>query len=127
MAWITQKADRLGLTLRAARLLSLTGFFLWACAEPKAAARVEPGSLWVDGSAAVLGDGSFAAPFKTLGEALARAPARIEIRAGLYRGPFILPGGTELVGHGAAVLYGEGEDTVPVSYTHLTLPTNREV
>ena len=26
-----------------------------------------------------------------------------------------------------AVIYGHGEKPLPVSYTHLTLPTNREV
>jgi hypothetical protein len=82
--------------------------------------------VWVDASVTAGGDGGSAAPFKTLGEALALAPARVHLRAGLYRGPFSLSGPLSLVGHGEVVLFAEGAQTVleasqPVTMERLTL------
>jgi hypothetical protein len=86
-----------------------------ACATPQTLPAPAPPALpvlatwWVDASCAAGGVGTEEAPFKTLAEALARGPARIELRSGLYRGPFALPAGTSLRGHGAVVLYAEAE------------------
>lgn len=66
---------------------------------------------WVDASASEGGDGSRNAPFRALGPALAPG-AVVHLRSGLYAGPFTLPAGVRLVGHGQVVLYAEGEATV---------------
>lgn len=66
---------------------------------------------WVDASAGDGGDGSAAHPFKSLAAALAPG-AKIHLRSGLYLGPWTLPPGVKLVGHGEVVLYAEGEGTV---------------
>ncbi len=66
---------------------------------------------WVDAHAGEAGDGSSGSPFKRLGDALAPG-ATVHLRSGLYPGPFQLPPGVKLVGHGEVVLYAEGETTV---------------
>ena len=73
-----------------------------------AAAAIE---RWVDASAPEGGDGTPGRAFKRLNDALA-PNAIIHLRSGLYPGPFVLPPGSGLVGHGEVVLYAEGEGTV---------------
>lgn len=91
-----------------ARVLPVTGEPLPPPTPAPAAAAIE---LWVDGSAAEGGNGTKQAPFKQLGPAL-QAGAVVHLRSGLYAGPFVLPPNVRLVGHGQAVLYAEGEQTV---------------
>jgi hypothetical protein len=66
---------------------------------------------WVDASAPEGGDGTPQRPFKGLAQALA-PDAIIHLRSGLYAGPWMLPAGSHLIGHGEVVLYAEGEATV---------------
>ena len=66
---------------------------------------------WVDASTPEGGDGSSPRPFKRLGDALAPG-ALVHLRSGLYAGPWVLPAGVRLIGHGEVVLFGEGETTV---------------
>jgi hypothetical protein len=69
---------------------------------------------WVDASALEGGEGTEARPFKALGAALAPAragaAARVHVRTGLYRGPFVLPAGWTLDGPESAVLFVEGAE-----------------
>ena len=64
--------------------------------------------LWVDERAIAGGDGSALRPLK---QVPAELPDRVELHllAGLYAGPLALPRGAHLVGHGAAVVFLEGE------------------
>jgi hypothetical protein len=68
---------------------------------------------WVDAHARhPEGDGTFDRPLRTLGLALAALPpegGRIHVRTGLYRGPFLLPEGVWVRGHGEVVLHAEGD------------------
>ncbi len=66
---------------------------------------------WVDASALEGGNGEPRSPFKRLNDALA-PDALIHLRSGLYAGPWVLPPGIVLVGHGEVVLHSEGETTV---------------
>lgn len=66
---------------------------------------------WVDASATEGGDGTPGRPFKRLNDALA-PDAIIHLRSGLYPGPWALPAGVHLIGHGEVVLHSEGETTV---------------
>ncbi|MDP3232543.1 MAG: hypothetical protein Q8N26_07185 [Myxococcales bacterium] len=66
--------------------------------------------LWVDAFAAEGGDGGRAAALKQVPSLT--QPTSVHLRSGLYRGPFIFPGGTRLEGHGEVVLFDEGNGTV---------------
>ncbi len=65
--------------------------------------------LWVDASGAPDGDGSVNRPLKVL---VPIKGAVMHLRSGLYEGPFVLPDGSRLVGHGEVVLHSAGEVTV---------------
>lgn len=78
---------------------------------PAPAAAAAPIEVWVDGSVPEGGDGSRNAPLRQLGPALGPGVI-VHLRSGLYGGPFTLPDGVRLVGHGEVVLYAEGETTV---------------
>ena len=102
-----QRSALVLLVLVSAACVSATGAVI---AEPPllAAAAVE---RWVDASAPEGGDGTPRRAFKRLNDALA-PNAVIHLRSGLYPGPWVLPPGSALVGHGEVVLYAEGEGTV---------------
>ena len=65
----------------------------------------------MDAHAAAGGDGRVDRPLRALGDAL-RPGIRVHLASGLYPGPFELPPGVELVGHGAVVLHAEGAGPV---------------
>lgn len=77
--------------------------------EPARSAPERP-ELWVDAFSPEGGDGGRAAALKQI-PALTEATS-VHLRSGLYRGPFVLPGGTRLEGHGEVVLFDEGNGTV---------------
>lgn len=77
----------------------------------EAAVKVRPIERWVDAHAPEGGDGTSALPFKRLTGVLA-PNLTVHLRSGLYAGPFELPPGIHLVGHGEVVLFAEGETTV---------------
>ncbi len=68
-----------------------------------------PIEVWVDASGAPDGDGSVNRPLKVL---VPVKGAVMHLRSGLYEGPFVLPDGAQLVGHGEVVLHSAGEVTV---------------
>jgi hypothetical protein len=83
---------------------------------------------WVDAFAPEGGDGSRSAAFKQVPQL--RGPATLHLRSGLYRGPFVFPGETRLEGHGAVVLFDEGNEAVvsalgPLSLTRLSVQGGR--
>ncbi len=74
---------------------------------------------WVDGSALTEGDGSREHPFKAVPPLV--APMRVTLASGLYRGPFEVGSGIELVGQGEVVLYVERGDGAVVQLKGGTL------
>lgn len=94
-------------------LLGLACLVAVGCAQPAPTppARDVPRlELWVDAFSRGPGDGSRARPYRALAEAL-RPGATVHLQTGLYRGPFVLPEGVTLQGHGEVVLYVEGLET----------------
>lgn len=96
-------------------LLMIACLTIPACrATPGVIPPGEPAEAWVDGTRSGAGDGSWARPFASLSEALARmpgggTPVRVHLAPGRYPGPFVLPARLELVGAGeGSVLYGQG-------------------
>src|SRR5438105_15570447 len=85
-----------------------------AQANPPPAAEPEARPVrWVDAYARSDGDGSAEHPFRSLGTALLAGrsqDARLQLRAGLYPGPFELPAGASLEGPESAVLYVDGAE-----------------
>lgn len=94
-------------------------FRLWAAAAifsacvPRAAVTegLAAPVIVVDAFAPPGGDGTTRAPYRTLPEGLA-VGARVQLRSGLYRGPFRVPDGVWLEGQGEAVLYVEGMEAI---------------
>lgn len=78
--------------------------------------------LWVDASADEGGDGTRLTPFRTLQPAL-QPEAVVHVRSGLYAGPFVVPQGVRLTGHGQVVLYAEGDATVVTAEGGVNLST----
>lgn len=76
--------------------------------------------LWVDGSWRSGGDGSRSAPLRAIPATL---PERVHLHlvSGLYEGPFSLPGGATVEGHGAVVLHAAAPTPVVVEGLGLTL------
>ena len=72
-----------------------------------------PGTIVVDAFASLNGDGSASFPFKTLPTRVLPG-THIQMRAGLYRGPFSLPKDIVLEGNGEVVLFVEGNDAAVV-------------
>ncbi|MBL8918314.1 MAG: hypothetical protein JNJ54_05600 [Myxococcaceae bacterium] len=100
-------AGRTGLTV-----LLLAALACSACV--RAPAREAPPAglpeLWVDAFAHEAGDGGVGSALRAVPHL--QQPARVHLRSGLYAGPFEFPPGTQLEGHGVAVLHVEGAGTV---------------
>ncbi|MCA2980552.1 MAG: hypothetical protein INH41_24585 [Myxococcaceae bacterium] len=95
---------------------ALGALLLAGCARPvtlptrAVEAPARPREVWVDASAKPGGDGSLERPLAAVPPL--DAGVHLRLRSGLYAGPFRFPGGTVVTGHGVAVLYVEGRDTV---------------
>jgi hypothetical protein len=87
---------------------ALAGLVGWcACvraAAPPSADAAERAVVWVDGAAPAGGDGSRGRPLRAVPEGL---PAHVELHlvSGVYEGPFTLPPGARVEGHGEVVLH----------------------
>lgn len=109
-----RRTDQAGARRDRAALLAAALAVLSGCpalrALVTAAERPRP-VVWVDERAIGGGDGSALRPLK---QVPAELPERVELHllAGLYAGPLALPRGAHLVGHGAAVVFLEGEGVV---------------
>ncbi len=101
-----------------ADLAGVVFFSLVACAPlpPPQPRRLPP--VWVDAFAPEGGDGSEAAPFKAVPSPV--PVAALHLRSGVYEGPFEIPTGATVEGHGEVVLTATGEEPV-VSLTGAAL------
>lgn len=104
--------------------LVLAGLLLAAaCARPPPtkidAAPVQRAEIWVDAFSTTGGDGTLQRPLKTLPSPIP-PDTTVQVRAGLYAGPFFVPEGAVIAGHGEVVLTSEGRG-VTVTATGATL------
>lgn len=99
----------------------VVGLWLCACVRevPTPIVAADRPQRWVDTSARPGGDGSRERPFK---QVPAELPDRVELHlvSGVYEGPFVLPAGARLEGHGEVVLHAPAP-TVVVAGEDVTL------
>lgn len=92
-----------------------------ACAHPPTTTAERPvqrAEIWVDAFSQPGGDGTREKPLKAL--PLQLPVADVHVRSGLYAGPFVVPEGARVEGHGEVVLTAEGTATT-VTATSATL------